>query len=123
WMMEKAISMGAPHAENTAWCRSRLAMMLFHEGAFLSAAQVAEEGLKGAPGHLPLMLALGRIKTAQKDVKAAMAVYESVLALGPNLEALAALGDLRAVAGYAEEAESFYQKVESLHESNVAAGV
>jgi tetratricopeptide (TPR) repeat protein len=123
WMMEKAISMGAQHAENTAWCRSQLAMMLFHEGAFLPAVQVAEEGLKAAPGHLPLMLAIGRIKAAKKDLSGALAAYEAVLAMGPNLQALAAIGDLHAVAGRAEEAESFYQKVESLHAANVAAGV
>lgn len=123
WLMEKAISMGSPHAENTAWCRSKLAMMLFHEGAYLPAAQVAEEGLRMAPGHLPLLLALGRIKAAQKDEKAAVSAYQSVLAQGQHLEALAALGDLHASAGRTEEAEAFYQKVERLHEANQAAGI
>jgi tetratricopeptide (TPR) repeat protein len=123
WLMEKAIAMGSPHAENTAWCRSRLAMMLFHEGAYLPAAQVAEAGLNAAPGHLPLLLALGRIKAALKDEKAAVTAYEAALAQGEHLEALAALGDLHAVAGRAAEAEAFYQKVVKLHEANKAGGV
>ena len=37
WLMERAIKAGAPYAENTAWCRARLAMMLFNDGALLPA--------------------------------------------------------------------------------------
>ena len=46
WLLEKAIKAGAPFAENTAWCRARLAMMLFSQGALLPAAQVLEPPLK-----------------------------------------------------------------------------
>jgi len=122
WLMQKAIQAGSPHAENTAWCRARLTMMLFHEGALLPAAQVAEQGVKATPDHVPLLLMLGRIKVAQQDDKTAIATFEKVLAQGPNHDALTALGDLHAARGHQDTAEMFYQQVEALHAANLKSG-
>ena len=33
WLMYKAILTGAPYAENTAWCQTQLALILFNSGA------------------------------------------------------------------------------------------
>lgn len=122
WLMQKAIDSGSPHAENTAWCRTRLALMLFHEGALLAATQITEEGLKAAPDHLPLLLMLGKIHLAQNNEKAALAAFEKVLTQEENHDALASLLNLHQVHGRMAEAEACFQRIEKLHEQNVARG-
>ena len=108
WLMEKAIKAGGPFAENTAWCRAKLAMMLFHQGAYISAAQTLEPPLKAGSKNTHVLLAAGRIAAARGDAEVAEKYFQTVIESGPNHEALVALGDLRAVAGNAEEAEKFY---------------
>lgn len=123
WLMEKAIKSGAPFAENTAWCRAKLALMLFHEGAYLPAAQVLQPALEKGTRNAHVLLAAGRVAAAQGDVEGAMSYYERVLKGGPNHEALASLGDLHAARGEKEKAEEFYQKVEALHATHLATGL
>lgn len=114
WLMEKAIKAGAPFAENTAWCRTRLAMMLFNQGAFISAAQVLEPPLKTGTKNTHVLLAAGRIAAAREDFPAAEKYYQTALEGGPNHDALAALGDLCAADGKKAEAEKYYDQVEAL---------
>ncbi len=114
WLMEKAIKAGAPFAENTAWCRARLAMMLFNQGAFISAAQVLEPPLKTGTKNTHVLLAAGRIAAAREYFPAAEKYYQTVLEGGANHDALAALGDLCATNGKKAEAEKYYDQVEAL---------
>ncbi|MEN3939745.1 tetratricopeptide repeat protein [Prosthecobacter sp. SYSU 5D2] len=123
WLMQKAIDAGSPHPENVAWCRTRLAMMLFNEGALLPAGQVVAEGLKQTPDHVPLLLLLGKIKLAQRDEKAATAAFESVLKSGENHDALVGLGDLHLIHGRTDLAESFFTRLEKQHRLNAAQGI
>ena len=99
WLMEKAIRAGAPYAENTAWCRAKLAMMLFEDGAFLPAAQMLAPALAAAPQNIHVLLAAGRIASARNDFEGATRYYQTVLEAAPSHEALAALGDLAAING------------------------
>jgi len=122
-LMEKAIRAGAPYAENTAWCRAKLAIMLFQDGAFVPAAQVLEPALAAASHNTHVLLAAGRIAAARHDFADAVRYYQTVLAAGPNHEALAALGDLHLVNGETEKAEEYYKKVEALHAAHLASGV
>jgi tetratricopeptide (TPR) repeat protein len=122
FLMEKAIRAGAPFAENTAWCRARLALMLFHQGAYLPAEQALAPALEKAPRNLHVLLAAGRIKAAQGDVEAAREFYRRAVEVSPNLEALAALGDLAAMNGDKDEAEKFYRQVEELHAAHKEKG-
>ena len=121
WMMEKAIKAGAPFAENTAWCRARLAMMLFHQGAYISAAQALEPPLKSGSKNTHVLLAAGRIATAREDFTAAETYYRTVLEGGPNHEALAALGDLCAATDKKADAENYYEQVEALDKVQFAS--
>ena len=123
WLMERAIKAGAPYAENTAWCRARLAMMLYHDGALLPAATVLEPALAAGTQNTPLLLAAGRIAAARGEMEAAKKHYQTILETGPNHEALAALGDMAAASGATAEAEKFYTQVEALHASHTATGV
>ena len=49
FLMYKAIQAGSPYAENTAWCRAQLALMMFSEGAYMPAQKLLEEGLTKNP--------------------------------------------------------------------------
>ena len=123
WLMERAIKAGAPFAENTAWCRAKLAMMHFQDGALLPAVQVLEPALQAGSHNPQVRLAAGRVAAAQGDYPAAERHFAAIQADGPNHEALVALGDLRAVQGRTEEADAFYRKVEALHQEHLTTAV
>ena len=123
WLMERAIKAGAPYAENTAWCRARLAVMLFNDGALLPAAQMLEPALTAGTRNTHVLLAAGRIAAARDDMETAKKHYQTILGDGPNHDALTALGDIAAAAGQAAEAGKFYLQVEALHASHAATGV
>ncbi len=117
WLMEKAIKAGAPFAENTAWCRAGLALMLFNQGAYPSAAEVLAPPLKAGSKNTHVLLAAGRIAAAREDFPAAESYFRTVLEARPNHDALVALGDLCAVAGKHEGAEIYYAQVEALEKA------
>lgn len=122
-LMERAIRSCAPFAENTAWCRVRLATMLLHDGALLPAAQAIELALKSTPHDPDVLLAAGRIATAKGDVAGARRYFTRMLARGENHDALVALGDLSAAENDAAGAEEYFQRVEALHAANRTAGI
>ncbi len=122
WLMEKAIKSGAPFAENSAWCRAKLAMMHFNDGALLPAQQVLDPVLKTSTDNPHVLLAAGKIAAANEDIPSAIRNFETILKNGPNHEALVALGDLHAAAGETKLAEEFYVKVEALHAAHLASG-
>lgn len=122
WLMEKAINSGAPFAENSAWCRAKLAMMHFNDGAILPAQQVLEPVLKTSSENPHVLLAAGKIAAANEDIPSAIRYFQAILKAGPNHDALVALGDLHAEAGNTKLAEEFYAKVEVLHAAHLASG-
>lgn len=122
WLMDKAIKAGAPFGENTAWCRARLAMMHFHDGALLPAEQVLKPALSQEPPNSHVLLAAARISAAKEDYPAAIAICERLLVTGPNHEALVLAGDCHAAVGDQAAAESCYGKVEALHTAQEAKG-
>ncbi len=123
WLMAKAIRAGSPYAENTAWCRAQLALMLFHTGALLPAEQVLEDALDKTPNSHHVLAAMGKVKAAQKDYKGAIAFYKKAVVIAPEHNALVALGDLYQLSGNKDEAEKQYALVEKLHQKSHAGGV
>ncbi len=122
-LMEQAIKSGAPYAENTAWCRARLAMMFFHDGGSLAASQALAPSLGAGSANIHVRLAAGRIAAASADFETAIMHYQKVLESGTNLEALIALGDIFAVRGDTFTAEKYYAEVEALHRSHRETGI
>ncbi|MES2466644.1 MAG: tetratricopeptide repeat protein [Verrucomicrobiota bacterium] len=122
-LMEQAVQSGGPYAENTAWCRARLAMMLFHDGALLPAAQALAPALAAGSANPHVRLAAGRIAAAGADFETAAMHYQKVLESAGNLEALIALGDIFAVRGDTFSAEKYYAEVEALHRSHRETGI
>jgi tetratricopeptide (TPR) repeat protein len=123
WLMEKAIAAGAPHAENTAWCRAQLALMQWNTGELITAEQTAAAGLALAPTNYHLLAAMGRIKTARQEYDAAIDYYSRASAAVPHHEVVVALGDLYSLLGRQDDARKQYALVQVIHDANRAKGV
>lgn len=122
-LMEKAIRAGAPFAENSAWCRAKLATMLIHDGAFAAAALVMEPSLRERSRNPHILLAAARLATAAKEFDVAEQYYQMLLEKCPSHDALVGLGDLQAIQGKMVEAEKYFVQVEALHAAHLASGV
>ncbi len=123
WLMAKAIQTGSPYAENTAWCRTQFAEMLFDQGALLPAEQTVQTVLKTTPNNADALAEMGRFKAARHDYPAAIALLKKSAALAPDPETLTTLGDLYALSGHKAEAEQQYAQVEALYQKNTDAGI
>ena len=123
WLMIKAIKTGSPYAENTAWCRTQLAEMLFDQGALLPAEQTLGDALKTTPNDAEALAAMGQFKAARGSYPAAIAFYKKSVAIAPTQESLTALGDLYQLSGSKAAAEQQYAQIEALHKRNADAGV
>ncbi|MCX6379289.1 MAG: tetratricopeptide repeat protein [Armatimonadetes bacterium] len=123
WLMQKAIEAGGPFAENTAWCRSRLATMLMSDGNLLAAEQVLKLGLKSAPNNSHLLMGMGRCKTMTKDYAGAIEFYKKANRTTPDHNAIAAMADLYRITGSSDEATKQEAALEALHSSNQVNGV
>lgn len=123
WLMSKAIDAGSPYGENTAWCRAQLALMYYADGGYGPAEQVLSEGLKKLPNDYRLLAAMGKVKAAEKDYSSAADYYRKSIAIAPQQDIVAALGDVYAVSGKREDAQKEYALVESIARLNKANGV
>ena len=123
WMMGKAVNAGASYAENTAWARAQLALMLWSQGALLPAEHVLERALEAAPDNHHVLAATAKIKTARRDYAAAIEHYRRALAVVPQFETVVALGDVYALTGQKDEAEKQYALVEAIDRLNRASGI
>jgi tetratricopeptide (TPR) repeat protein len=123
WLMQKAIQAGSPYGENTAWCRSQLALIFFAQGAYVPAQQLLEEGIRQTPNDYRLLAAMGKVKAALKDYPSSIEFYGRSVAIAPQQDVVAALGDVYTVAGKPEEAKKEYALVESIARLNKANGV
>ena len=88
WLMSKAVNTGAPYAENTAWCRAQLGLMLFGDGQIIAAGQVLEQAEKQTPNNYHVLFALGKVKAARKDYPAAIDLFKRAVAVAPQHDAL-----------------------------------
>lgn len=114
-LMYRAIQAGGPRAENAAWCRAQLGLMMFQQGALVPAEKQIEQAHAEAPRNPHVLAALGRIKTARKDYAEAIRLYGQAAELGLGHAALAALTDLWALTGQPDKAEHMFQRVRQLH--------
>ncbi len=119
-LMRKAISAGGPYPENTAWCHAELAIQLIHAGAFPTAKQELDHAHKLAPENPRVLIAMGRLASAQGEYPAAITAFEKSSAIMPTHDSLAPLADLYLVTGDKEKASSQIRKVISFHEHSHA---
>lgn len=122
-LMQQAIRAGGAFAENTAWCRAKLATMYFQDGSYPAAAEAVAPSLKEHSKNPHILLIAAHIAEATQEPDVAAEYYKLMLIPGPNHDALAGLGDLAAAKGDAAEAEKYYRQVEELHAANLSSGV
>jgi tetratricopeptide (TPR) repeat protein len=122
-LMQKAIAAGAPHAENTAWCRAQLGLMLWNAGYLIPSERVLEDALKQTPNNYHVLAALGKVKASRKKYDEAINLYKKAIAIAPQHDSVVALGDLYALTGKKDEAEKQYALVEEIHKLNQSNGV
>ena len=123
WLMMKGVAAGGPYAENTAWCRSQVALIYYSEGAYVPAEQVLDEGLKYLPNDYHLLSVMGKVKAAKQDYAAAIEYFKKASEIAPQQDIVAALGDLYGLTGQTELMKRQYALVESIGRLNKANGV
>lgn len=122
-LMAQAIKTGGPYAENTAWCRAQLGLMLLNLGALPAADNTLAAALKLTPHNYQVLAALAKVKAARQDYPAAIDLYRRSIAIVPTHDALVALGDLYTLTGNPKEAEKQYALVETIHQIQKSNGV
>ena len=122
-LMVKAIDAGGPYAETTGWCRAQLGLMLYSEGHQAAAEQTLQDALLTTPNNYRVLMALGRVEAGRRDYADAIGCYQKAIAVVPQLEAVAALGDLYALTGRRAEAQSQYALAGQIDRLQKANGV
>ena len=113
-LMEKALKAGGPYAENIAWCRAKLALMLKNLGEYAKAEALLTVALKQAPHNYRLLAAMAEVQTAMKKYKTAIAGYEAANTLVPQPANITALGDLYLLKGAHREAKRLFAWAEAI---------
>ena len=122
-LMAKAAQTGSPYAENTAWFRAQLALMLFNNGNLVAAQNTVEATYQQNPKNYWVLFAMGKVRAAKKDYPAAIDFYKQAVAIAPQHDALAALGDLYRLTGNKDAAAQQDALIESIHKVQKANGV
>jgi tetratricopeptide (TPR) repeat protein len=122
-LMDKAIDAGGPFAESTGWCRAQLGLMLFSEGHQAAAEQTLRDALLTTPHNYRVLMALGRVEAGRGDYADAIDCYRKAIAVVPQLEAVAALGDLYEMIGRKSEAQGQYALAGQIDRLQKANGV
>lgn len=122
-LMNKAIDAGGPYAESTGWCRAQLGLMLYSEGRQAAAEQTLRDALLTTPHNYRVLMALGRAEAGRRDYADAIDCYQKAVAVVPQLEAVAALGDLYALTGRTDEAQGQYALAGQIDRLQKANGV
>jgi len=98
--------------EEMAWYLIRLGDLHFNAGQIDSAEEDYQAALRIYPDYYLGLADLGKARAAQGRVENAIQLYEQAVAIIPQPDFLAALGDLYAIMGRPEEAERQYETVE-----------
>ncbi len=109
--MKSAINAGAPHSENTAWCRVQLGNLYLNNGEPDKAENEYNLALIEFPKFYQALSALGRLHLIKNNKTGAIELYKMSLESNPSAEAMIALGDLYRITGQNEKAEEQYQNV------------
>lgn len=93
-LMRQAIRLGAPAAENIAWCLADLGNMLFKTGALDEAEQAYRESLAAYPGYHPAWAGMGRVLAARERYRQAVEALSNAQNRVPLPEYTASLAKL-----------------------------
>ncbi len=98
--------------ESLAWYHYQLGEMLFNTGRYDEAAQQYGSAGDSFPNYYLAFAGVGKARAAQGRYPEAITSYERAVAIVPQPDLLAALGDLYALVGRDADAERQYETVE-----------
>jgi tetratricopeptide (TPR) repeat protein len=104
--------------EPLAWCLVQLGNMDFNQGRLNEAEAVYQSARAVFPQYYQALVALGRVRGAQQRYAEAITLYQQAAAIIPAPDMIAALGDLLALVGKADDAEKQYALVEYIEHVN-----
>lgn len=117
-----ALNHPVPPRETIAWCRWQLGEMAFAVGDYENAELHYRESLVTYPNYYRALASLGRVRAASGDLPDAIQHYERAVGILPDLQFVAALGDLYQLAGREKEASTQYALVEQIGRLSAASG-
>ena len=109
--VDGAASMGLT-GESAAWYQYQLAELYFNTGQFEAAAQNYQAALGSFDNYYLALAGLGKVSAAQGKYDQAISCYERAVAIIPQPDFLAALGDLYQFTGQPTNAKREYDTVE-----------
>lgn len=108
---ELAVAASAP-AENVAWTQTEQGQLRFHVGDLPGAETAYQQALKTYPGYHRALAGLAQVRAARRRYAEAIVLYRQASAAIPLPDYVAALGDVYAKVGSAEESKKQYDLVE-----------
>jgi tetratricopeptide (TPR) repeat protein len=121
-MMQAAIAGGSHAPENVAWCLADLGGMYWKIGKAEEAASAYRRALELFPGYYAAWAGLGRMASADGDVKTAIGDYLKAQATVPMPEYAEALEDLYGRAGDAARARQQRELMDAIEITMRASG-
>jgi len=107
----ETLNSGSPK-ESVAWYLLRLGDLYFNTGRMDAAGEHYEAALRVFDNYYLALAGLGKVRAAQERYQEAIIFYEQAVAIIPQPEILAALGDLYAITGQSDKAQRQYETVE-----------
>jgi tetratricopeptide (TPR) repeat protein len=120
--LEIAKAMPEPPKETIAWCQWQLGETEFAGGNYKAAEKHYRDSLATFPDYFRSLASLGRVRSAQGDMRAAIELYEKVVRILPDPAFVAFLGDLYKLAGRQTDAETQYALVETIGRLSTVSG-
>jgi tetratricopeptide (TPR) repeat protein len=122
-VMQEAVTASGASAENSAWVRVQLGNLYFTQGDLAHAEEEYQRTLTLLPDYVYATAGLGRVRTAQGQLDAAIGLYKSAIARMPLPEFVIALGETQQAAGHTAEATKQYELVRAMQQLFRANGV
>jgi tetratricopeptide (TPR) repeat protein len=110
------------NVESVAWCRVHLGDELLHDGKLNEAERQYDHALFVFPDYHPALAAKARARYAAGDTESALSLYKRAIERVPLPDYIAALGDLYARLGRADEAKQQYEQVEFIEKMGATGG-
>jgi tetratricopeptide (TPR) repeat protein len=122
-MMKMATESANPgNVESVAWCRVHLGDELMNDGKLAEAERQYDHALFVFPDYHLALAAKARARYAAGDSESSEALYKRAIERVPLPDYIAALGDLYAKLGRADEAKQQYEQVEFIEKMGSLGG-
>ena len=119
--LERAIAIGKATklpAESIAWTEWQLGAEYFAQGNLSAAESNYRRSLASYPNYYRALAGMAQLRAAEKNLAAAIALYQQAMAILPLPEYAAALGEIFEKIGKPEQARQQYELVEYIGKLN-----